>query len=128
MTNKEQLREKWFDAHYEWVASRTDERDPEDFALEWWLDQMDQREEEQEISLCPDCHCMTKKVCGKCYGEKLVLKGERNRIIMQIEERVKKEIVEEIEKVKRGNVVTNYGTGFNNGLSKAQDIINSLNK
>lgn len=28
-------------------------------------------EQQQEISLCPDCSSMTKKVCAKCYKEKL---------------------------------------------------------
>jgi len=27
---------------------------------------------ENQISLCPNCNCMTKKVCGKCYEDKIL--------------------------------------------------------
>lgn len=30
--------------------------------------------EENDISLCPNCHCMTKNVCGKCKAIKEVFR------------------------------------------------------
>jgi len=26
----------------------------------------------KELSLCPNCNCMTKKVCGKCYKAQIL--------------------------------------------------------
>jgi len=34
------------------------------------------KEEQQELSLCENCHCMTKNVCGKCKELKKGLDNE----------------------------------------------------
>ena len=37
----------------------------------------------KELSLCPDCNCMTKNICGKCGLQKI--KNElKNRVFMDL--------------------------------------------
>lgn len=60
---------------------------------------------EEDISLCPKCNCMTKKVCGKCGVPENTLKPLSKQVIEEITQNNMEINYEE----------DNYDAGFNDG-------------
>lgn len=116
--NHETLREEW---KYEWTQGLIGESTKS--ISDWWLSKLDAYADEKN-----------KEIIEK-FSSEISLKGERNRIILQIEDKVRKEynaklakVAEEIEKEMlvdsaQAGQFSMHSDGYNQGLEDSAFLV-----